>query len=90
VSATRRAHRAAPSAQLTTSGLSMYATALRTCASGGKGFSIANNDCSFHVDPSKTSLYANYSGKVSALVNGFPIHDDHYIHHHYQLRPTGW
>jgi hypothetical protein len=55
------------------------------CASGGKGFSIDNNDCSFHVDPSKTSLYANYSGKVSALVSGFPIHEDHYIHHHYQL-----
>lgn len=55
------------------------------CGRGSAGYTISNEDCDFHGDPSKTDLYSSYQANVSGVVRGFPLNEDHFIHRHYQL-----
>jgi hypothetical protein len=55
------------------------------CGRASVGYTISNEDCSFHNDPSKTSLYAAYRANVSGVVQGFPLNEDHFLHRHYTL-----
>lgn len=54
------------------------------------GYSISDKQCNFKNDPSKSEMYANTSGQVSAFVSGFPISSDRYIHQHVDLNGHTW
>jgi hypothetical protein len=58
------------------------------CGGSGNGYSLSRDDCSFHVDPSKTDLYAASQYNVTAVVSGFPAERTHYLHRHYTLSNT--